>query len=147
MSNLRTEKLTEDVFKDFISRYYFSAKVDDPQFHQRYFHDSSFSYAILGPNNLVIGAFGINIAWRGVGEVWFMSTDELNRYPKWLVSTFRILTQEAITKGGLHRVQMFIDNDSPRLHRWAKVLNFEFEGVMKKHSAEGKDHAVYSLTS
>lgn len=144
MSNPRIERLTEDRFKDFISRHYFSAKKDNPQFYQAYLHDKVFGYMVLGDDDLEIGAFGLNIAWRGVGEAWLFSTEKLNQYPIWMIKNFRTLTNEALRVGGLHRVQCYVLNCDQGLHKWAKMIGFQFEGVMRKHSAQGEDHAVYS---
>lgn len=140
---LTFERMTRDDMSHFVSTHYFSAKEDNPDFYQVYFHDHAFTYKVLEEGR-IIGAFGLNVAWRGVGEVWLMSTDHLNAYPIWMIKTFRQLTESALDKGGLHRVQMFVDNNDKKLHRWARALGFEFEGVMRKHSADQTDHAVYS---
>lgn len=147
MSKPVVVKLTEESFKDFVLSYYFSGNAKPPEYHQVYFLDTSHSYAILDENEKMIGAFGIVMVWHGVGEVWFMSTEYLNRYPKWQVKTFKHLTDLVLNEGVLHRVQMNVDNENVNHHKWAQMMGFEFEGVQRKHSAAGTDHASYAKIS
>jgi len=142
MSNLTLERLDKENFLEFISRHYFSAKMDNPEFYQGYIHDRSMGYIVL-EDGRSIGAFGINIAYNGVGECWLFSTDKLNRYPIWMVKQFKNITNEVLNRG-LHRVQMFVENTRLDYHRFAQILGFEFEGVLRKHSTTAIDHAVYS---
>lgn len=144
MSNLTVERLTRDMFAEFMSNFYFEGK-HDPNFGEVYFAPRSFSYAVRDEGR-IIGAFGLCSPWRGLGEVWLMSTEYLNEYPVWMVRQFRALTDLAL-RNGCHRVQMFVNAHDVKLNRWAKILGFRKEGVLKKHSANKEDHAVYAKTA
>lgn len=144
MSKLSVIKLDKESFGGFAYRHGFSENENDLERYQAYFIESSFSYGILSPTGQMIGAFGIVVVWNGVGECWFMSTPSMNRFPKWQIKTFKSLTDGLLERGVLHRVQMNVDNDKPSHHRWARLMGFQFEGVLRQHSTEATDHASYS---
>jgi hypothetical protein len=142
MSNpITVEKLTLEKFNEFISLWHFSANALTPEVVQGYFSRSLFSYIFL-EDNVPVGAFGLVPLWNGVGECWFMSTTALERYPIFLIKTFRKLT-DMVLQNGLHRVQIMV-HDTPALNKWATTLGFTKEGVLRKYGIDQKDNAVYS---
>jgi RimJ/RimL family protein N-acetyltransferase len=86
-----------------------------------------------------VAAMGIIPAYKHVGGVWAVITDgarghgfELTRYAQNLL----ILMMRNMN---MHRVQAFVKKEKPEYVRWAKLLGFEVEGVMRKGTPEQRD--------
>jgi hypothetical protein len=45
---------------------------------------------------------------------------------------------------GLRRVECWVDVDFKAGHRWARLLGFEREGLMRSFSPDGRDHILYA---
>jgi hypothetical protein len=138
---IKVEKLTQELFDQFVSLYHFRANEVNPEILQGYFSRSIYSYILL-VDNAPSGAFGIVPLWQGVCECWFMSSPALDRYPLFLVKNFRKLTDELL-KNGMHRVQILVHN-TRSLNRWAQSLGFTYEGVLRRYGIDKKDNAIYS---
>lgn len=134
------KKLTQELFDQFISLWYFDAPENDPGYNQALFDMSSYSYIFL-VGDKTVAIFGIRILWAGVGECWMMGSPEVGTYKLPLIKQLRKLVDTF--SGPLHRIQMFV-NDTPMFHKWAKLLGFTFEGILRQHSIEGEDHAIYA---
>ena len=140
-SSVKIERLTQESFDDFLSKWYFSANALNPEIVQGYFSRSLFSYIFLEGSE-PIGAFGLVVLWPGVGECWLMSTEKLERRPIFMIKTFKRLTDEVL-KNGLHRVQILVHDTEP-LNKWARTLGFHKEGVLRKYGINQEDSAIYS---
>jgi hypothetical protein len=138
---IKVERLTQELFNEFLSLWYFEAYALNPEIVQGYFSKSTFSYIFL-EDNKPIGAFGLVVLWNGVGEGWFMSSTDLVRYPLFIIKTFRRLTDEVL-KRGLHRIQILV-HDTPERNKWAKTLGFTKEGVLRKYDINQQDSVMYS---
>ena len=141
-NRITTERITPELFNEFISLWQFSAYDNNPEIFQGYLSKSLFSYIFLEESK-PIGAFGLVPFWAGVGEAWLMSTPQLEEKPLFMVKYFRRLTEELHTNGKLHRVQIMV-NDTPALNRWAEVLGFTKEGVLRKYGLNGENQVMYS---
>ena len=139
--DLKVVPLTKELFNQFLDSYTFSVGEDYHEALQGYFDRSLYSYVFLD-HGAPIGCFGLFVMWPGVGECWFLSSPEINRYPITLVKAFKTLTDQVIQKG-FHRVQILVHN-KPYLHKWAKALGFHFEGILAKYGIDKKDNAIYA---
>ena len=83
----------------------------------------------------------------GVAEMW------ANRYAAWawlakdagphMVGLTRIVDDYLNTRP-YRRIEAYVDARFPQGHRWAKMLRFEFEGLMRSFGTSGQDMAMYS---
>ncbi len=48
---------------------------------------------------------------------------------------------------GLRRVECWVEVDFQAGHRWAHLLGFEREGLMRSFSPDGRDHVLYARVS
>ena len=102
--------------------------------------------AAAGPaHTVLVGDKPIMCA--GVAEMW------ANRYAAWawvskdagrhMVGLTRIVDDYLNTRP-YKRIEAYVDARFPQGHRWAKMLNFEFEGLMRSFGTQGQDMAMYS---
>jgi hypothetical protein len=97
------------------------------------------AYAVLAGEKPVMCA--------GVAEMW------ANRYAAWawlakdagphMVGLTRIVDDYLNTRP-YRRIEAYVDARFPQGHRWAKMLRFEFEGLMRSFGTSGQDMAMYS---
>lgn len=140
-SQIRVERLTQELFDQFQSLYCFSANIEMPEYNQGLFDMSTYSYIFL-VNNTPIACFGLVTLWHGVGECWMMGSPELNKYALGVIKTLRALTDKLLDTG-MKRVQIYVNN-TPQLNKWAKLLGFTYEGLLHNHSIDGRDNAIYA---
>jgi len=141
MNKLSIERMTPELWDKFNSLWHFSVNEVDPSIPQGYYSKSIYSYIVLEGTE-PIGAFGLFTIWNGVGEAWLMSSPRLNKFPVFLVKNFRQLSDEVLRRG-LHRIQILVHN-TKTLARWAETLGFEYEGFLRKYTADGQDILIYS---
>lgn len=93
---------------------------------------------------VVVAVGGVLPMWRGVGDIWMVGSDLIDKYPKSLFRLARSIINEA-TKGlSLHRVQCSVDVDQESHKRFVEHLGFSPEGLMRKYGANGEDHIRYA---
>lgn len=138
---IKVERLSQELFNQFQSLYYSSVNEDNTRHNQGLFDMSTYSYIFL-VDSKPIACFGLVILWHGVGECWMMGSPDIGNHTHQLIKTLRSLTDELLSCG-LTRVQIYINN-THRLNKWAKLLGFTFEGVLRKHAITGEDNAIYA---
>lgn len=145
-NQIKVERITLSQFKDFTSLYTFCVFRDNPSIHQAYFYGNNVVLGALGPEGNVIAAFGIIEKYPGVGELWLLSTDDMNKNPIWMLKNFRNLISEHLGKH-YHRLEAIVDANQKMLCKFTDKLGLQFEGIMRKHSITKVDHALYSKIS
>lgn len=83
----------------------------------------------------------------GVAEMW------TNRYAAWawlskdagpkMIGLTRIVDDYLNTRP-YRRIEAYVDARFDAGHRWAKMLRFEYEGLMRSFGTQGQDMAMYS---
>ena len=83
----------------------------------------------------------------GVAEMW------TNRYAAWawlskdagpkMIGLTRIVDDYLNTRP-YRRIEAYVDARFVAGHRWAKILRFEYEGLMRSFGTQGQDMAMYS---
>lgn len=140
-SSVTIKKMDQEGFDEFQSLYHFCANEDDPGHNQGLFSISSFTYFLL-VDNKPIAAFGAIILWKGVAECWLMGSPHIGTYRLSVIKALKSLTNQMLT-AGLHRIQIYV-KDTPMMKKWAELLGFTFEGVLRKHALDGSDNLIYS---
>ncbi len=49
-------------------------------------------------------------------------------------------------KGDFQRVEAYVDPEFPQAIKWAEMLGFEREGLMKRFTPSGQDQYLYART-
>jgi hypothetical protein len=95
-------------------------------------------YAIMSPNNDVVGIIGGSIISKGVWEGWFYLGKKGSKYAKSLVRTCRHFS-DLVVEHDVHRLQIAVLDE---YKKWAESLGFQFESVVKNYH-RNLDHTMY----
>ena len=77
--------------------------------------------------------------WPGVGEAWLGATGLARHYPLFMARDLKGRMDECARQMGLHRVQCTVLASKPNSLRWARMLGFEPEGLMRKFGPQKED--------
>lgn len=85
---------------------------------------------------------GAVIIWPGVAEIWFrlIRVDHLFS----LIRELRRLLKVGVKHFKIWRIQACVESKFAKGCRFAEVMGFEREALLKKHSYEGKDNIMYA---
>lgn len=95
-------------------------------------------------NDEVVACGGIDLMWKGVGEVWLMLSPETDKYP---IGTYEIIRDgldKLIKDNKLHRVQAWGRIGFDRAHTLFKHLGFKADGIAPKYTPDAVDCILYS---
>lgn len=87
---------------------------------------------------------GIDMMWKGVGEVWMMLACGDNKYPRDLYVNIRTELDKFIETGKLHRVQAHGRIGFDKAHILFKHLGFKAEGIAYKYTSDQADYISYA---
>jgi hypothetical protein len=91
-------------------------------------------------NGDVACCFGAVPVWKGVAEAWILTSYIVERNPISLTrGALRYFNKIAIDMQ-LHRLQIVVDDSNLLALRWAEVLKFKREGLLKGYGPDGSDH-------
>jgi len=92
----------------------------------------------------IVACWGCNNMWPGVSEAWLITSVEIVSLASTLTrATIRYFDKIA-TEDKLKRLQITVDVENELAMRWAKMLKFTPEGVMRKYGAGGIDHMMFA---
>jgi len=87
---------------------------------------------------------GISILYPGVASIWVICSDDVRGFGVSVVKVGRSLCDIWHEKFDIRRFQALVDVEIEENKKFAKVCGFEFEGVMRKVTIEGKDMELYA---
>jgi hypothetical protein len=90
--------------------------------------------------------FGTVSIWEGVGEMWMLCEERFRKYGKSMTRAALAYTDCTVIAGNLHRLQITVRCADLRAVRWAMVLGFEIEGMMKRYGPDQSDFYLMSKT-
>ena len=85
----------------------------------------------------VMGCAGIFPLWRGVAEVWMITTDLVSRYPKAFHQAIANGLEIAGHSMGLWRIQTAVHQNHLVSQKWLRRLGFNREGNMPGYGPDG----------
>lgn len=93
----------------------------------------------------IYATFGILPLWAGRGLAWSLFDKEINPR-RFVVTALRSKEMmEATMEHCFYRLEAYIRADYPNAHRYAKLLGFECEGLMRNFDGENDFH-LYART-
>jgi len=95
----------------------------------------------------VIGVGGVSVSWNGVGEGWFIGSQDVNHNPLYVYKRTMLHLKDAREKNNLHRIQATTVTGNNLTYRWAIKLGFVFEGILYKYGPNGHDYNMYGSIS
>ncbi len=93
-------------------------------------------------NGRVISIVGLIPLNAGVAEVWTVPSERIKEVPLGYTRYVKALISAYSTFMNLHRLQMSVEEGFEMGLRWAKLLGFEVEGLMKKYGPDQKNHLL-----
>ncbi len=91
-----------------------------------------------------IACGGIVHIGGGVGVVWVQATDEVRGHGLKLCKFARKAVHVAFARMKFHRIQATVRTDRPEYCRWAELMGFEREGLMRKATPSKEDVFLYA---
>ncbi len=93
-----------------------------------------------------IAVIGITPIWKGVAEVWSMTSERVRECPIAFHRLVLSMIDQYQHTLGLHRVYMHVKFGFHEGVRWANALGFKCEGLMKKMAQDGSDILLFGRT-
>ena len=81
--------------------------------------------------------FGIRPAWKNVGEAWLLPGKDIGDYAISVVRYSRKFFTELLRNGEYARIHITVRADNDTALKFAKVLGFEVEGIMRNFGPDG----------
>ena len=99
------------------------------------------SYTAFSASGRVLGCGGAIEQWNGRAIVWALLACDSGKH---FTAIHRAV---ASFLNGLpyHRIETTVDSNFAQGKRWADLLGFEFEGVARKYTPDGKDSFLYAI--
>lgn len=93
-----------------------------------------------------IAAFGVEVKWTGVAEAWMLTGEGARKNPIILTRAARRFFERIGPALNLQRLQIVVSVERSYALQWARFLNFEEEGRMKRYGPEGCDYLMFART-
>lgn len=111
--------------------------------------DRAKAYQAVGPcfsaiaeGEGVVCAWGFVPLWRGVLEVWMLTSTLVDRYPVQVLRGGQRIIQQSAIDLQAHRLQMTVKASNPIAVRYAAALRFAVEGVLNSYGPDGSDYLM-----
>ena len=89
----------------------------------------------------IIGCGGLITLWENRALAWSYLSSRIEHQ---FIPLHRF-TDHILTQSGVTRIEAYVACNFKNAHRWVKLLGFECEApLMRKHSPDGRDHALYA---
>lgn len=106
--------------------------IDNPKFH-------GFTICWKYKPIAVVGGFHL---WPGFAEILAFVSKDVSQCPIAFSKKCKTMLDNTMRMLGLNRMQMTI-KDGHDLDKWARLMGFEFECLMRKYGPDGSDHKLY----
>ena len=92
----------------------------------------------------IIGVAGIDMLWKGCGDIWLMLTPAIYKNVREGYRCIRDGMKKLIDDNNLRRVQSYGRVDFAACHNHFAHLGFEVEGMAKGYTSDGVDCIMYA---
>jgi len=96
------------------------------------FENEGWSFTLIDEGNPVYCG-GVHPLWEGVGEVWFFSSNIINKSPIKYIKSFKKKAQELVEEKKLVRLQAPVRQEFKEAKRFTEWWGMKEEGLMKKY--------------
>ena len=97
-------------------------------------------------NGKIIAMIGAVMVWRGVYEIWMLTTPDVEKHAVFFHKSILRLESDYLKTTKCHRVQCVVHEANLRSKKWVEHLGFEFEGLMKHYGENGAHYLRYAKT-
>lgn len=88
----------------------------------------------------VVACLGVFDYWEGRGACWAVLSGDLKTLMVGLTRRISAWFEQS----DYRRLECSVDPNFPEARRWARLLNFQEEGLMRKYTPSGADHLLYA---
>jgi len=99
--------------------------------------------ATITLNDKPVICFGFIPLWQGVAEAWALIDVEIGTKTVPFAKVTKHIFMGIGSVMGLHRLQMYVQQDSKRAIRYAEFCNFKQEGLLKQYSPVKDNFYIY----
>lgn len=96
---------------------------------------------VLGSD--IVGCGGIHKLWNGVGEAWLILGDEALKHPIMVAFCSARIFRDIVN--GFHRIQAHVLEGFDRGIKFAEMMGFEHEGLMKQFGPNRENYHRYVI--
>ena len=101
---------------------------------------TSMAHTIRTDDGEALAVFGLHKYWEGVGEVYGVISKLSSLCPIPFARLARVTLNHYMKEHRMHRVQAWVRYGFDDERRFAKLLGFEIEGLMRKFGPEKDDY-------
>lgn len=94
---------------------------------------------IRAPGGEIIGIVGVILNRPACGSAWALLSERITMHPIETTKVVRKLMELFASTHELRRLDMLVNGSSQRNIKWAKVLGFQEEGILKGFGDNGED--------
>jgi ribosomal protein S18 acetylase RimI-like enzyme len=91
-----------------------------------------------------VACFGFLVMWTGVAEMWLLIEERGRQFGKSLTRAAMIVRDCAVLSNNLHRLQITVRCSDTRAVKWAKVLGFDQEAVLRRYGPDQTDFYIFA---
>ena len=102
------------------------------------------AFTLFSVTEGVIGAAGVIIFRKGVGEAWLRGSTRFTGHERAVARYVRVFLNEIIRDHNLHRVQMICKRTNRGAMKFAKWLGFQSEGRLRQAGEDRSDFIMMS---
>lgn len=107
---------------------------------------TSIAYSGILPNGEIVGSAGVRNITATTYEGWALLTKDAAGQGKSIVRAVELFIQNMFKTGGAGRFQATVNMNFKEGHKFAKILKFEPEGILKNYD-QGCDYMMYGRTN
>lgn len=135
----KAEHLQQLQPREFEGRELAALSIEEAEFRVKEYLRRGAAWALV-KGGQVIACAGIFRHWRGVAEVWAVTTALVPCYPLAFHRAIRDGLRREIRVMNLHRVQTAVREDHVTSLKWLKRLGFNYEGAMRGYGPNGETY-------
>ena len=94
-------------------------------------------------DNQIIGVFGVFEVYKGRAIVFSFISKNAGKYLFSVFKSLKMLIDDGVKKTSVDRLEMEVMSGFKHGERFAEMLGFECEGIMRKYY-KGKDYKLYA---
>lgn len=109
-------------------------------------HIPGYSFTAVS-GNCVYAVWGLQVQWPGRGILWAILSKNITT--QMFMTAHRVACRmiREWRDQGYFRLEASADVNFEQGNRWLKLLGFEFEGVARKYTPDGRDVNMYALVT
>lgn len=96
-------------------------------------------------DNKPMGVGGVVEIFPGCGEAWMLVTNRVYKAPIAVTKVSKLIIAAGMEQLKLRRLQMNASVNRPYALKFARLLGFKSEGIMKCYGQDGSDHERFAI--